>query len=747
MAAEVPGMDVDEGPASGRDHDDRPPRVFVSYAHESPQHKDLVLELCVLLRGHGIDVHLDEWDSDQRRDWYTWMIDNITRADYILIVASPRYKHTGDGGTMNSNNRGVQTETALLRDLMHRDRARWLPRMVPVVLPGTSVDQIPIFLQPYGASHYLITNLTAAGVEDLIRLLTRQPALIRPPLGPRPVLPPHRSVSEGVHPAAAAVATLPRDILAFTGRENELDQVLTATAAALVQRPRVVTVHAVDGMPGVGKTTFAVHAAHRLAEKFPDGQYFLDLHGHTPDQHPVQPADALVSLLLAHGVKAGQIPVALDDRARMWRDRVAGQNVLLVLDDAAGHDQVRPLLPGGSGSLVVITSRRRLAALEDVHPVPLDVLTPEQAAQMFHRLARTRSVDHDADAVAELMRLCGYLPLAIALQAGRLRSHPTWTVRYLTDQLAVLRDRLTDMHAENVAVAASFDLSYRDLAPDVQRLFRRLGLHPGPEIDVYAATALDDSDPGTTRARLESLYLDRLLDEPAPGRYRMHNLIRDYATTLAARDTTDDQATDRIINYYLHTTSTANRHVNPHFTATCPITASLPVHAPDLSEAETALKWLTIERVNLDACIDYAATHGRPSQAIQLVFVLNNFLELRIHWDQAATNFGIALTAAQCSGDTCGEANALHGLGLMQALTGNFLAAKENLARAYNLFVVLGDKRGEANALAVLGTTQRATGNYPAARESLTKANNLYAILGDTHCQALALYDLGLCNG
>jgi len=255
-------------------------------------------------------------------------------------------------------------------------------------------------------------------------------------------------------------------------------------------------------------------------------------------------------------------------------------------------------------------------------------------------------------------------------------------VRYLTDQLAVLRDRLTAMHAENVAVAASFDLSYRDLAPDVQRLFRRLGLHPGPEIDVYAATALDDSDPGTTRARLESLYLDRLLDEPAPGRYHMHNLIRDYATTLAARDTTDDQATDRILNYYLHTTNTANRHVNPHFTATYPITASLPVHVPDLSEAESALEWLTIERVNIDACIDYAATHNRPSHAIQLVFVLNNFLELRIHWDQAATNFTTALTAAQCSGDTCGEANALHGLGLIQALTGNFLAAKENLARA-----------------------------------------------------------------
>src|SRR5882762_1755153 len=148
------------------------------------------MELCVLLRGQVIDVHLDEWDTDQRRDWYTWMIDNITCADYILVVASPRYQRIGDGGALTNNNRGVQTETALLRDLMHRDRDRWLPKMVPVVLPGTSVDQIPIFLQPYGASHYLITDLTAAGVEDLIRLLTRQPAHIRPPLGPRPVLSP-----------------------------------------------------------------------------------------------------------------------------------------------------------------------------------------------------------------------------------------------------------------------------------------------------------------------------------------------------------------------------------------------------------------------------------------------------------------------------------------------------------------------------------------------------------------------------
>src|SRR5262245_43927939 len=189
----------------------------------------------------------------------------------------------------------------------------------------------------------------------------------------------------------------------------------------------MVSVYAIDGMAGIGKTTFAVHAAHRLAGAFPDGQFFLPLHAHTPGQRPVHPADALASLLLTAGVPAAQIPPGLEARAARWRDQVAGKKILLLLDDAAGHEQVRPLLPGTAGSLVLVTSRRRLAALDDAAVISLDPLPPAQAVALLARLAARAGIGATDPAVGELARLCGYLPLAIGMLASQLRHHPAWT--------------------------------------------------------------------------------------------------------------------------------------------------------------------------------------------------------------------------------------------------------------------------------------------------------------------------------
>src|SRR5215467_7635721 len=226
--------------------------------------------------------------------------------------------------------------------------------------------------------------------------------------------------------AAAATRALPRDTAAFTGRQAELEQ-LMGTLAAVAAGGGVVGICAIDGMAGIGKTTFAVHAAHRLADSFPDGQFFLPLHAHTPGQRVVDPADALASLLLTAGVPAAQIPPGVDARAARWRDHLAGRKVLLVLDDAAGHEQVRPLLPGTPGSLVLITSRRRLAALEDAAVVSLDTLTPGEAAGLLSRLASRPDITADDRAVAQLAALCGYLPLAIGMIGRQLTHHPAWT--------------------------------------------------------------------------------------------------------------------------------------------------------------------------------------------------------------------------------------------------------------------------------------------------------------------------------
>ncbi len=262
--------------------------------------------------------------------------------------------------------------------------------------------------------------------------------------------------------AAAATRTLPRDIASFTGRESELallSKWLEGSAAA----GGVVGIHAIGGMAGVGKTTLAVHAAHALAGSFPDGQFFLPLHAHTTGQRPVEPADALASLLLTAGVPAQQIPPDAQARASRWRNCVAGKKILLLLDDAAGHEQVRPLLPGTAGSLVLITSRRRLTALEDAAAISLDTLSPVEAATLLARLAERPELGAGGDLTAEITRLCGYLPLAIGMLARQLSHHPARSAADLAAGLAAARDRLAVMRAENLSVAAAFDLSYADL--------------------------------------------------------------------------------------------------------------------------------------------------------------------------------------------------------------------------------------------------------------------------------------------
>jgi NB-ARC domain len=295
--------------------------------------------------------------------------------------------------------------------------------------------------------------------------------------------------------AAAPTRTLPRDIAAFTGRKIEL-QLLQDQTSGTERSGGVVQILTVGGMAGVGKTTFAVHAAHRLAPMFPDGQIFLALNAHTPGMRPIVPSDALASLLLTVGVAAQKIPPGLEARTSLWRAHLAGKRILLVLDDATGHEQVRPLLPSVTGSLVLVTSRRHLTALEDAQAINLDVLPAAEAAELLIRLAARPGLNPDDPAVEEIARLCGYLPLAVGMLGRQLTHHPAWTTAELAADLVAARDRLALMHAENLSVAAAFDLSYRDLTAEQQQLFRRLALHPGTDIDAYAAAAVGDADLG-----------------------------------------------------------------------------------------------------------------------------------------------------------------------------------------------------------------------------------------------------------
>jgi len=397
----------------------------------------------------------------------------------------------------------------------------------------------------------------------------------------------------------ATMRTLPRDVTAFTGRDAELQRlfaVAEGTAGGVV-------VHTVDGMPGVGKTALATRAAHMLADHFPDGQLFVRLHAHTPGLPPADPHDVLGDLLACTGMPPGEIPTGMEARAERWRGRVAGKRILLVFDDAAGHAQVEPLLPGTAGCLVLITSRRRLIALDSAKPLALDPLPGGQAIELFIRLAHRSQDSADVGAFAELARLCGYLPLAIALLAGRLAHHPSWDVTTFAADFAAAQDRFAELSAGDwpgdPAVAVAFQLSYRDLPADRQLLFRRLGLHPGLEIDAYATAALAGIPFGRARHGLDSLYIDHLIDEPSRGRYRFHDLVHEYARVLAARDDSPgdrDQATERMLDYYQHTSYVADRHLARFIGVGLPPAGTAPLVAPDLNDRAAALAWMRTEK-------------------------------------------------------------------------------------------------------------------------------------------------------
>lgn len=540
--------------------------------------------------------------------------------------------------------------------------------------------------------------------------------------------------------AAAATRTLPRDIASFTGRVAELRQLEGAEFP-----DGVVGIHVIVGMAGIGKTALAVHAGHRLATRFPDGQIFLPLHGHTPGQRPVDPVDALASLLLTVGVSVSHIPPHLEPRIGMWRDYVAGKRLLLLLDDAVGHEQVRPLLPGSAGSLVLVTSRRNLTALEDGSAISLDTLTAGEASGLLVQLASRPDLSPDDPAVSDITRLCGHLPLAVAMLGRQLHHHPAWSVADLATDLARSRDhRLELMHAENASVAAAFDLSYQDLSADQQRLFRYLGLHSGNDIDAYAAAALTGTDLATSRRNLEALYDQHLLSEPAHGRYHLHDLIREHARALAATDPLSerDAATDRILDFYVHTASTAIRHV-----ARRQPVASVkpPTAAPDLPDRETAVAWLSAERLNLHAAADQAASCGRPGHAIAISGVIHGYLCSYGHWDQALALHRTALDAARQAGDRCAEPSVLTDLGVVQRLTGATSSALSSFAAALDLCRDLGDRPGEADALNELGVTQYVTGD-PASVASLSRAVDAYRALGDRSSEGAALNDLGIAQ-
>jgi DNA-binding SARP family transcriptional activator/tetratricopeptide (TPR) repeat protein len=547
-------------------------------------------------------------------------------------------------------------------------------------------------------------------------------------------------------PARRRANFLPYDTPDFAGRARELDQLAPADADA-------VTIITVDGMAGIGKTALAVRAAHRLAGRFPGGQLFVDLQAHTAGRPPVEPAAALEVLLRQLGIPAGQIPAALAERSARWRAELAGRRVLAVLDNAASTEQVAPLLPGAAGSLVLITSRRRLTGLDGARVLTVDALPPAPAAELFGRIVGDRAAAEPA-AVQDVLGLCGFLPLAVRIAAARLQHRPRWTVAYLAGRLRDQHRRLAELATGERSVEAAFTLSYLNVAPPHRRLFRLLGLHPGRDFEAHAAGALAGLTAREAEDLLEDLLDAHLLIQLEPRRYAFHDLLREHARATAAADepaAARAGAAARLAAHYRHTAGAAVNLLYPHSAHLRERIPPPPASAPaDTGQADTALAdaaaaaaWLDAERANLLAV---AAEPGQPELTSALASTLWRYLYGRARYDEAAVLHAAALAAARHTGDPVAQAQALVDLGRVAWRRGRYAEAAAWSAEALTVSRGAGDQRGEARAHNNLGDVDLRQGAPAAAHDHFAAAIALWRGLGDRLGEATGLINLGLAR-
>ena len=545
-------------------------------------------------------------------------------------------------------------------------------------------------------------------------------------------------------------AQLPANANVFTGRTNELGElnrlliVTSATSTALMA-------FVISGTAGVGKTALAVQWAHRVRDRFPDGQLYVNLRGYDPGP-PTTPERALDGLLRALDVSPEKIPISVDAKAGLYRSLLDGRRVLIVLDNANSAEQVRPLLPGYSGCLAVVTSRSHLSGLivrDGAHRVNLDPLPPAEAIKLLRQIIGVARVDAEPDVAANLARQCAYLPLALRISAERVISRPHFTLADLASELANERDRLDVLVVDEdaaTAVRSVFFWSYGALAPEAARVFRLLGLHAGPEISVPVVAVLADTTLPQARQLLDVLTRVHLLEETGRDRYRFHDLLRVYAAERAAAEETDDTratAVQRMLAWYLHTADAAVRAFSPpHLRvpldppeATCiPLGFISHVHA---------LEWCEAELPNLVAAIRQAAEHGQYVTAWKLPVVLWDLFSMRKHWADWITTHHIGLAAVQQIHDRNGEGWILNSLGGAYRELHRLQEALDCFQQALSIRQEIGGHNHKGWILYNLGDTYRVLGSFEEAIDYFQQALLIGREVGERWGEGWVLNMLG----
>jgi tetratricopeptide (TPR) repeat protein len=536
----------------------------------------------------------------------------------------------------------------------------------------------------------------------------------------------------------------------FAGRAEAV-KTLAGLAAEAGGESRAVVIAAIEGTAGVGKTTLAVHFAHQVADRFPDGQLYVNLRGFDPAVPPMAPGEAVRIFLEALGVPAAQIPASLDAQAGLYRSLLAGRRMLVLLDNAADAGQVRPLLPAGPGCLVLVTSRSQLTGLvaaEGAYPQILDVLTDADARELLARRLGPERLSADPAAAGELIELCARRPLALAIAAARAAAQPHLPLASLAADLREAGGRLDALDAGRGAanVRAVFSWSYQQLDVIEARLFRLLGLHPGPDIGAPAAASMAGLPPRPARAALAELARVHLLTEQTPGRYSFHDLLRAYAAERARADDSEAEqraATHRMLDHYLHTAYPAAMMVHPSRRPVTPPALDSGAEPEQLPDKARAMAWFEAERRVLMGVVAQAPQAGFDAYAWYVSWPLARFLELRGPWHEWVIVERTALAATQRLGDRAAQAFAHWQLGYANARLGNYQASRAQLQQALGIYQELGDRVGQADVHHTLAIMVQFQSQYAEALDHSRQALELFAAAGDRTGQAIALNAVG----